>query len=89
MALGAQPGQVLKQFLLQGSVLLLTGLVLGLIGTWAAGLAMRNLLFQITPMNVVVLATTSSVLVAVVLFALLMPALRAARIPPVDALRAE
>ncbi len=89
LALGAQPGQVLAQFLRQGALLLLFGLVFGLAGTWAAGLAMRGLLFGIEPMNLAVLAATVGVLVAVVFFALYLPSRRAARTDPMVALRAE
>lgn len=89
MALGAQPRQVLSQFLSLGAVLLLAGLALGLAGTWATGFAMRSLLFGIGPMNFFVLATTASVILCVVFFALLLPSLRAARTNPIDALRAD
>jgi len=89
LALGAQPSQVLGQFLRQGAVLLLIGLLLGLAGTWAAGLAMRTLLFGIGPMNLAVLAATAGVLLGVVFFALYLPSRRAARTDPLVALRSE
>lgn len=89
LALGAQPRQVLGQFLGQGARLLLAGLVLGLAATWLAGLGMRNLLFGIEPMNLTVLAATAGVLLGVVFFALYLPSLRAARTNPMVALRAE
>jgi predicted permease len=89
MALGAQPRQVLSQFMSLGVNLLIAGLVLGLAGTWATGFAMRSLLFGIGPMNLLVLAATAAVILCVVFFALLLPALRAARTNPIDALRAD
>ncbi len=89
LALGAQPRQVLGQFLRQGAVLLVAGLALGLAGTWAAGLAMRSLLFGIDPMNLAVLAATVGVLAGVVFFALYLPSRRAARTDPLVALRAD
>ncbi|MFT3869418.1 MAG: ABC transporter permease [Nibricoccus sp.] len=89
MALSAQPRQVLSQFMALGVGLLLAGLLLGVVGTWAAGFAMRSLLFGIGPMNLFVLLATASVILAVVFLALLLPSLRAARTNPVDALRAE
>ena len=89
LALGAQPAQVLAQFLCQGARLLLVGLVFGIAGTWAAGLAMRGLLFGIEPMNLAVLAATAGVLVGVVFFALYLPSRRASRTDPMFALRSE
>ena len=89
MALGAQPHQILAQFLSLGAVLLLAGLLLGLAGAWLAGLAMRTMLFGIGPMNLVVIAGTAGVLLGVVFFALWLPSRRAARTDPNVALRSE
>jgi predicted permease len=89
LALGAQPQQVLGQFLRQGAVLLFIGLLIGLAGTWVAGLAMRNLLYGIGPMNLAVLAATAGVLLGVVFFALYLPSRRASRTDPMIALRAD
>ncbi|MFT3782290.1 MAG: ABC transporter permease [Nibricoccus sp.] len=89
IALGAQPRQVLSQFLSLGSILLGAGLSFGLVGTWAAGFAMRSLLFGIGPMNLSVLAATAIVILGVVFVALLLPSVRAARTNPIDALRAD
>ena len=80
---------MLAQFLCQGARLLLVGLVFGIAGTWAAGLAMRGLLFGIEPMNLAVLAATAGVLVGVVFFALYLPSRRASRTDPMVALRSE
>ena len=89
MALGAQPRQILAQFLGLGAILLLIGLLLGLAGTWATGLAMQTLLYGIGPMNLVVLAATAGVLLGVVFFALYLPSRRAARTDPMVALRSD
>jgi predicted permease len=89
MALGAQPRQILAQFLGLGAVLLGIGLALGLAGTWATGLAMRTLLYGVGPMNLAVLAATAGVLLGVVFFALYLPSRRAARTDPNIALRAD
>ena len=61
MALGAQPGQIRIQFLSLSLRLLAAGTVLGLIGAWQAGRAMRSLLFQVPPLNVAVLAAAACV----------------------------
>ena len=89
MALGAHPQQILTQFLGLGAILLLIGLLLGLAGTWATGLAMQSLLYGVGPMNLAVLAATALVLTLVVICALYLPARRAAHVDPLVALRAE
>jgi len=89
MALGAHPQHILTQFLGLGAILLLIGLLLGLAGTWATGLAMQSLLYGVGPMNLAVLAATALVLTLVVICALYLPARRAAHVDPLVALRAE
>ena len=87
MALGAQPGQILAQFLGLGGRLLLLGLPLGLFGAWLAGRAMTGLLFGVTPSNAGVLAGTGLMLGVVAMLACFLPSRRAARISPIEALR--
>ncbi len=89
IALGAQPGQIRIQFLSLSLRLLSAGTVLGLIGAWQAGRAMRTLLFQVPPLNVAVLAAAACVTVAVCLAACLVPSQRAAQVSPMEALTAE
>ena len=88
MALGAQPGQILKQFLGVGGRLLAIGLPLGLLGAWFAGRAMTSLLFGVAPSNALVLTATAAMLAAVAMLACFLPSRRAARISPIEALRA-
>jgi hypothetical protein len=89
MALGAQPGRIRMQFLSLSLRLLIAGTVLGLIGAWQAGLAMRSLLFQVPALNFAVLAAAACVTAVVCLVACLLPAQRAARISPMEALAEE
>src|SRR5580692_2164445 len=89
IALGAQPGQIRMQFLSLSLRLLIAGTVLGLIGAWQAGLAMRSLLFQVPALNFAVLAAAACVTAVVCLVACLLPAQRAARISPMEALAEE
>jgi putative ABC transport system permease protein len=89
MALGAMPGQVLRQFLLLGVRLLAAGLVLGAAGAWFMGRAMSGLLFGVTPDNAAIFAGTAALLAAVVLVASLLPSQRAAKVDPMVALRGE
>ncbi len=87
MALGAQPEQILRQFLGLGGRLLAAGLPLGLAGAWLAGRAMSGLLFGVAPFSPLVLGGTALVLAAVALLASLLPSRRAARVSPTEALR--
>jgi predicted permease len=89
MALGAQPGQIRIQFLALSLRLLIAGTVLGSIGAWQAGRAMRSLLFQVPALNVAVLAAAACVTAVVCLAACLLPSQRAAHISPMEALAEE
>jgi putative ABC transport system permease protein len=89
LALGARPTDVLRIVLRQCLRLALIGLVLGAIGSYALGLALRPSLGLIIARNDSILVGTSLVIFAVALFATWVPANRATRINPLDALRAE
>ena len=65
------------------------GLAVGLAGTLMLARTMESLLYEVDPFDPVTHATTSLVLLTVVLLATWVPALRASRIEPVTALRAE
>ena len=88
MALGAQPTQIVRQFLGLGGRFLAIGLPVGLMGAWFAGRAMAGLLFGITPTNPAVLGGTALLLIVVAMLACLLPVRRAAGVSPVEALRA-
>jgi ABC-type antimicrobial peptide transport system permease subunit len=87
MALGAQPAQVLQQFLGLGARLLLAGVVLGGLGAWLSGVLMRSLLYEVNAFHAGVAATAAAVMIVVVLLATLLPSQRAARVSPIEALR--
>jgi ABC-type antimicrobial peptide transport system permease subunit len=89
MALGALPRQILAQFLSLGARLLVFGIALGVAGTWAAGRAMQSVLFGVGAVHPGVLTATAGVMLGVVFFAMFLPSRRAARLSPIDALRAE
>jgi ABC-type antimicrobial peptide transport system permease subunit len=87
MSLGARPRDVLRQVLREGAWQAAIGIAVGLA---AGALLMRlgeSLLFQIQPWDPMTLAGVALVLIAASLLACLVPARRAMRVDPVDALR--
>jgi len=89
MALGALPQQILAQFLSLGAKLVVVGSILGVIGGWLTGRAMAGLLFGVGAAHPAVYAGTAALLSLVAMAACLVPAVRAARVPPMEALRSE
>ncbi len=89
MALGAQPGQIRSQFLSLSLRLLAGGTLLGLIGAWQSGRAMRVVLFRVPSLDVPILAGAAFVTGVVCLAACLLPSQRAARISPMETLAEE
>jgi predicted permease len=89
MAIGAKPGNVLAMVLRQGFVLTAIGLVAG--GAIAAGaaVALRRLLYGISPADPVAWALAAITLLASAAIANFVPARRAMRVDPMTALRAE
>jgi len=63
--------------------------VLGLIGSWFAGRALEGLLFEMSGFNIGLIACVGFALACVSLIACLLPAMRAARVSPMIALRTE
>ncbi len=89
MTLGARPGGVLRQILREALTHAGIGLVIGLI---VAALAMRGaqaLLFEIQASDPVTFAITVATVLAVAALAAIIPAVRAMRVDPLSALRAE
>ncbi len=86
MALGAQPGQIRGQFLAVALRLLIAGTILGAVGAWLTGRAIQTLLFQVPPLHLATLAAATGFIGAVSLVACLVPAQRATRISPSEAL---
>jgi putative ABC transport system permease protein len=89
MALGAQKGAVLALVIGQGMKLAVLGVALGLAAALALTRVLRNLLYGIPPNDPATFAAVSVLLLAVALLACWLPARRASRIDPMEALRHE
>jgi len=89
MALGAQPGMVLRLIMREGSVMLLSGLALGLVLAAATGKILSGILFEVGAFDPPAFASAFTVLAAATLLATWLPAKRATRINPMVALRTE
>jgi putative ABC transport system permease protein len=89
MALGARSGDVLRLVLAQGLKLAIVGGVIGIAVGLAMGRVVTKLLFEVQPTDFVTIVAVSALLGAVALLACWLPARRATRVAPTDALRAE
>ncbi|MCI0540595.1 MAG: ABC transporter permease [Verrucomicrobiales bacterium] len=89
MALGAQHGHVLRMVLRQGMGLVAVGIGIGLAAASALTRVLRNLLFGVSPTDPVTFIATALLLGVVALFACWLPARRAAKVDPMEALRHE
>ena len=89
MALGARAGDVLRQVLRQGFVLIGLGLALGLPLAWAFARLLSARLYHVGAFDLPTLAAVALVLAAIGLVACLWPARRAAATDPAVALRSE
>jgi predicted permease len=89
MAVGADHGTVLRSVLSEGVVMVVVALVLGVAAALVLGRFLAGLLFGVGPVDAVSMVTAALVLGTVALGAALLPALRATRIHPSEALKGE
>lgn len=87
MSLGADAGQVQRMVLGEGGLLLVLGLVIGAIGSLFATRTIQGLLYGVAPHDPVTLAGVAVMMAVLGLGACWIPARRAARIDPSEALR--
>ena len=89
LALGASRVSVIGLILKEASLLAMIGLAIGLIGSVFIGRAMRTTLYGVATMDFAVIFGVGLVLLGTALLASYLPARRAARIDPMQALRTE
>jgi predicted permease len=89
IALGAQRSEVLRIVLLDGLRPVFVGLLVGLAGGAAAGALIRSILYGTSPLDPLVLAAIVACLLLTAILACAVPAIRASRIEPMQALRME
>lgn len=89
MALGAGAGNIIHMVLRQGIKLVLVGVSLGLIRTLVLTRLLTGFLFGVSSRDPITLLTVTGVLVTIALLACIIPAHRAAKIDPMEALRYE
>jgi putative ABC transport system permease protein len=89
LALGANPGGVAAAIVRQGGLVALAGVAVGLTTALAGSRLIESLLYGVSSRDPGVFAATAFVLLGVALLACWIPARRAARLSPVEALRAE
>jgi len=89
MALGANPGGVLRIVMREGLLLALLGIAAGIAIALAAAPRIAPLLYRVSPADPVSIAGAALFLIVVAVLASLIPALRATRVDPIRALRQE
>jgi len=87
VALGADPGRVVRMIVSQGSRLVGLGLLLGLGAALGANRLIASLLYGVSPTDTSSFIAAAAVLSVVALLACAIPAARAVRVAPSDALR--
>ncbi len=88
-ALGGRSGDLLGMILGEGARLAGTGLAIGLVSAWYLTRFIRSMLFEVQPTDPLTLAGLGAVVFTIAAIATLVPALRAMRVDPVEALRSE
>jgi predicted permease len=87
MSLGADAGRVHMMVLSEGSILLVTGLVIGVLGAVLTTRLIRGLLFGVSPNDPITLAGVALMMAGVGIAACWLPARKAAKIDPAVAIR--
>jgi predicted permease len=89
MALGAQAGAVLRMIMREGSIMLVSGVAIGLLLSVATAKIVSGILYGIGVLDPVAFTVAPALLTVAALIAMWLPARRATRVDPVQALHAE
>ncbi len=89
LALGAEPAGIAADAILRGLKLAVAGVALGSAGAWYSSGLLESLLFGVAPHDMLPYSLAALILLVAVLGASLLPAWRASRIDPIQALRHE
>ena len=89
MALGAQRGDVLRLVLRRGGILALIGIVLGVAGAAGLSRSLTAMLYGLTPLDPTTYVAVAGLFAAVTALASYIPAQRAAKVDPMNAIRCE
>jgi ABC-type antimicrobial peptide transport system permease subunit len=89
LALGAAPATVAGMIVRQGGLVALAGITVGLVTAFAGSRLIESLLYGVSPRDPAVFVATTLVLLGIALLACWLPARRAARLSPLEALRTE
>ena len=89
LALGAEPARVSGAIVQQGAVVTSAGITIGVLIAFAGGRFIESLLYGVSPRDPAVFAATTLTLLVIALGACWLPARRAARLSPVEALRTD
>ncbi|MEA2560439.1 MAG: hypothetical protein QOH06_1943 [Acidobacteriota bacterium] len=88
-ALGAQTGEIIGLVLREGLALALAGTAIGVVVAYAAARGMGALLFGVRPEDPFTIVTAAALCLATAVAGCLRPAMQAARVDPLSALRTE
>ena len=89
VALGASPRDLVRLVGRQGLALTAAGIFIGLVGARLASSALTHMVYGVSPSDPIVYLSTAGILAAIALSACIVPALRALRVDPIVALRAQ
>jgi ABC-type antimicrobial peptide transport system permease subunit len=89
MALGAQAGAVLRMIMGEGSIMLVSGVAIGLLLAMATAKILSGILYGVGPLDPIAFTVAPLVLTIAALIAIWLPARRATQVDPIQALRTE